>query len=311
MDQEIEVTEQNQEIKTPDVTYNREKDFYEGLSGELRFKAEGLFKKAREKGISLEDIDIEMLEKKEVEFPGIGVVELPAFIVKIRGKHLQSGQMMVDGKQMDYYNRYQKYVADMIEEKNLIRDERGKPVKERGKVKVRDDLDFVLDDWEKFRIGKAIIEDKEFGLEKTITGACDRVIRKLMGENDWLYPEEAKMLEEEFNTVQSIIANEREKRAGTRQTMARKATERQINYLKAKIRNAGIDPDHEAVMREVLRQMGINVSDVSELTTSEASKVIDGIGSVLPKVKEILARQGSMFFLDPKELKEKENSIKQ
>jgi hypothetical protein len=36
--------------KTAEVLYNKEKDFYRGMSGELRMKAEGLFKKAKEKG---------------------------------------------------------------------------------------------------------------------------------------------------------------------------------------------------------------------------------------------------------------------
>jgi len=70
---------------------------------------------------------------------------------------------------------------------------------------------FYLTDWEKFQIGKDIIEDKEFGLEKTITGACDRIIRKLMGENDWLSPQEARLLDEEFNSVQSSMQKVRRK----------------------------------------------------------------------------------------------------
>jgi len=65
--------------------------------------------------------------------------------------------------------------------------------KDSQKNRVKENPEFYLTDWEKFQIGKDIIEDKEFGLEKTITGACDRIIRKLMGENDWLSPQEARL----------------------------------------------------------------------------------------------------------------------
>jgi len=54
--------------------------------------------------------------------------------------------------------------------------------KDSQKNRVKENPEFYLTDWEKFQIGKDIIEDKEFGLEKTITGACDRIIRKLMGK---------------------------------------------------------------------------------------------------------------------------------
>lgn len=77
-----------------DVVYSSDKDFYKGIGGELRFKAEGLFKKAREKGISIEEIDIKSIREKTAEFPSIGEVDLPAYIVKVKGRHIQSGQII-------------------------------------------------------------------------------------------------------------------------------------------------------------------------------------------------------------------------
>jgi len=120
-------TAQNEGTST-EIQYNQEKDFYRGIGGELRMKAEGLFKKAKEKGISIEDLSIDVLKEKGVEFPGVGNVELPSYLVKIRGKDISSGQVIVDGKQIDYYNRYQKYIAQKIEGKNAIKDERGSKV---------------------------------------------------------------------------------------------------------------------------------------------------------------------------------------
>lgn len=281
------------ESRTPDVTYNPDKDFYRGMGGELRFKAEGLFKKAKEKGISIEDIDIAALKETRVDFPGIGAMDLPAYMVKVRGRHIQSGQVIADGKQIDYYNRYQGYMADRIEGKNLVRDERGRIVRENNKPKVKNDIDLVLNDWELFQIGKSLVDDKEFGLEKTITGACDRVIRKLMGENDWLYPDEARLLDEEFNNVQEKISAENEERKESRQDAykgPKKATERQVSYLKARIKNSGMDPDNADVMREFLRQAGFDTSDAGELTTAEMSRVIDAFGSIFPKVREALKK---------------------
>lgn len=272
----------------PEIVYNSEKDFYKGLSGELRYKAEGLFKKAKEKGISIEDISIITLRENSEDFPGIGIVELPTYIVKVKGRHISSGRVILDGKQIDYYNRYKKYTADKIEEKNFIRDEKGRVLREGGKPKFKDLPELVLNDWEKFEIGKLLVNDKEFGLEKTITGACDRVIRKLMGENDWLYPQEARLLDEEFNSVQSIVAGERETRRDRLAPVQKKATERQINYLKSKIRNSGIDPENTAVIREVLKQAGIDASDMSEISTGEMSRIIDGLGSILTRVRATL-----------------------
>jgi len=122
---------------------------------------------------------------------------------------MSTGQIIVDGKQIDYYNRYQKYIAKKIEEKNMVGNDEAK---DSQKNRVKENPEFYLTDWEKFQIGKDIIEDKEFGLEKTITGACDRIIRKLMGENDWLSPQEARLLDEEFNSVQSSMQKSQEKK---------------------------------------------------------------------------------------------------
>jgi hypothetical protein len=116
-------------------------------------------------------------------------------MVKVRGRDMQTGQVIIDGKQIDYFNRYQKYLGEKIHGKNVLLDERGRVIKENRKPKTKPELDLYLDDWERFEVGRELLEDKEFGLEKTITGACDRVIRKLMGENDWLYPEEARLLD--------------------------------------------------------------------------------------------------------------------
>ncbi|HHV98273.1 MAG TPA: hypothetical protein GXX36_01665 [Clostridiaceae bacterium] len=257
------------EIKGSEVVYNPEKDFYRGMSGELRFKAEGLFKKAKEKGISIEEVSIDILKENQVDFPWIGVIDLPAYIVEVKGRDIQTGQTVVDCKQIDYYNRYQKYLVEKIQSKKTA----------------------LLSEQDMFDIGKNLIADKEFGIEKTITGACDRVIRKLMGENDWLYPEEIRLLDEEFDTVQKAIAEERERRRAEFATPYKKATERQINYLKARIKNLGMDPENEKVMKEVLRQAGFGSVDVGELSTSSMSKLIDGINEVIPKVREELSRQ--------------------
>ena len=281
------------EDRTPEVVYDTDKDFYKGIGGELRLKAEGLFKKAKEKGISIEEITITALKENQVEFPGIGNVELPAFIVKVKGLHA-GGQTIIDGKQIDYYNRYQRYVAERIEKKNILRDEKGKTIRENGRPKVKNELELALSEWERFEIGKDLIDDKEFGLEKTITGACDRVIRKLMGENDWLYPDEARLLDEEFNKVQNKIAQEQEARRQGLPGVSKKATERQISYLKAKIKNSGMDPENSAVIREILRLGGFDPVKIDELSTGDMSKLIDSIGGIIPKVRDAFPKQGNM-----------------
>lgn len=272
-----------------DITYHTEKDFYKGMGGELRLKAEGLFKKAKEKGISLEDIEVSTMSSNHAEFPGIGSVELPAYMVKVRGRDMQTGQVIIDGKQIDYFNRYQKYLGEKIHGKNVLLDERGRVIKENRKPKTKPELDLYLDDWERFEVGRELLEDKEFGLEKTITGACDRVIRKLMGENDWLYPEEARLLDEEFNLVQSRIAREQDREpqsAKPAQMVQKKATDRQISYLKARIKNAGLDPEKEEVIREVLRISGSRETDLRELSTAEMSRLIDGIAGIIPQLPQ-------------------------
>lgn len=277
-----------------EVVYNTEKDFYKGIGGELRYKAEGLFKKAREKGISIEDIEVNQLKDNGAEFPGLGFISLPALLVKVRGRHMQSGQVITDGKQIDYYNRYQQYLAERIQSKNGIKDGKGRTAKESRKEVAWENPQFVLSDWELFEIGKDLLDDKEFGLEKTITGACDRVIRKLMGENDWLYPGEARLLDEEFSAVQKKIEATQDKSGSVQTAAPKKATERQINYLKAKIKNLGADPYDGTVMKEVIRQSGFEAEDINSLSTGEVSKIIDSIGIIMPKVKKSLEQRSGI-----------------
>lgn len=266
----------------PDVSYDVEKDFYRGMKGELRFKAEGLFKKAKEKGISIEDIEIILLKENVIDFPGIGDVALPAYIVKVKGRELATGREIVDGKLLDYFNRYQRYMAERIESKNVQKSEKDNAAASGGKCSP----ELFLTEWERFGIGKAIVEDKEFGLEKTITGACDRVIRKLMGENDWLYSGEARLLDEEFEDVQNRMRKEEEKRQNM-QLPFKKASDRQINYLKVKIKNAGLDPDDTGVLEKVISETGFQGKTVDDLSVAEMSKVIDGISDVIPKIREM------------------------
>ncbi len=287
MASEINNTE-NLNNETPqDIVYSKDKDYYKGIGGELRMKAEGLFKKAKEKGISIEDIDIVQLNEKSAQFPGIGEIALPAFVIKVQGSDISSGQVIVDGKQIDYFNRFQKYLAQKIESRNMVRDENGKTIYQNRKPKIKENPKFSLSDWELFDIGKELLEDKEFGLEKTITGACDRIIRKLMGENDWLYPEEARMLDEEFSMVESRIQKEQ---GVKKETISNKkmATVRQINYLKQKLKNMGFDSHSSAVMNGILKEMGFKEKDINEITVGEMSKIIDNLNSVAPKIKENL-----------------------
>ena len=260
---------------TEQIIYDVGKDFYVGAQGELRLKAEGLFKKAREKGISIEDVEVMTLKENTAEFPGIGTVDLPTYIAKVKGRLLTTGQVITDGKQIDYYNRYQKYIARKIEQKNIMRDERG------NKVKVKSPPDLFLTEWERFEIGKALIEDKDFGLEKTITGACDRIIRKLMGENDWLYPGEAALLDEEFEDVQQRVKRSQEKARNIR-----KASDKQINYFKSKINNAGLNADDSQIINIILEEMGHKNKGIQDLSVSQMSEAIDKVSNVIPVVKE-------------------------
>lgn len=273
----ISANSENKKVKS-EVMYNKEKDFYKGSGGELRMKAEGLFKKAKEKGISIEDVSVSLVKENKVNFPGVGKIELPVYLVKVRGRDMTNGQVIVDGKQIDYYNRYQKYVAEKIEEKNAAQKE-GVDEKEQH---FKNNLDYLLTDWEKFKIGKELLEDKEFGLEKTITGACDRIIRKLMGENDWLYPEEARLLDEEFYYVQDKI-NKNVKREV--KTADKKATVRQVNYLKQKLKNAGLNADDEFILKTVFKEAGFDDS-IEKISITDMSKIIEGLNSIIPKVKE-------------------------
>lgn len=286
MDEDIKNDEViKSENKDQEVFYRQDKDFYRGMSGELRFKAEGLFKKAKEKGISIEEVEINVIRENKTEFPGIGTIDLPAIVVKVKGKNIHSGQTIVDAKQMDYYNRYQMYLADKIEAKNQVRDEKGKVIRENNKPKIKKDYELSTNDWERFEIGKNLIEDKEFGLEKTITGGCDRIIRKLMGENDWINQGEARLLDEEYETVQNKIISSNENRKSSSPVAPRKATERQVNYLKSRIKNMGADPEDKTVMGDLIKQAGFEVIDINELNTVEISKIIDNIGILLSQIK--------------------------
>jgi len=279
----IDRTEEKEAGSTlPEIVYNQEKDFYRAIGGELRMKAEGLFKKAKEKGISIEDVSINILKENRAEFPGLGEVELPTFIVKIRGRDMSTGQIIVDGKQIDYYNRYQKYIAKKIEEKNMVGNDEAK---DSQKNRVKENQEFYLTDWEKFQIGKDIIEDKEFGLEKTITGACDRIIRKLMGENDWLSPQEARLLDEEFNSVQSSMQKSQEKKQ-KELIRKKKATPRQINYFKQRIKNMGMNPDDPKMLSKIFDRVGIEPADISELSIADMSKIIESLNDIAPKIRE-------------------------
>ncbi|MCG8502470.1 MAG: hypothetical protein MJB12_18965 [Firmicutes bacterium] len=275
--------------KEREVTFNLEKDFYKGAKGELRLKAEGLFKKAKEKGISIEDIQVVTLKENSADIPGIGLLELSTFIAKVTGKLIKTEQMMTDGKQIDYYNRYQKYIAKKVEQKNIMKDPDGKIIWESGRPKIQSDPDLSLTEWERFEIGKALVEDKEFGLEKTITGACDRVIRKLMGENDWLYPEEAALLDEEFEEVQEKIREQEKQEAGNMPPV-RKASDKQINYFKSKIKNVGLDAEKDEVIRTIMTEMGFGNKNMEELTIKQMSKAIDSVYQFIPQVKEKLSQ---------------------
>lgn len=293
-----------------EIIYNKEKDYYKGIGGELRMKAEGLFKKAKEKGISIEDIDIVKLNERSVQFPGIGEVSLPTFVVKVKGSDISSGQVIVDGKQIDYYNRFQKYLAQKIESRNIVRDENGKTVYHNKRPKINDNPDFSLSDWELFEIGKELLDDKEFGLEKTITGACDRIIRKLMGENDWLYPEEARMLDEEFNMIESSIQKEQEKKKEN-VISKRMATTRQINYLKQRLKSMGINSDNGEIIKTLLKEMGFEVKDINELTVGEMSKMIENLSTIVPKIKENFISTGVAASKNEDVTKEMKNNYKQ
>jgi hypothetical protein len=297
--------------KTSEVTYSHEKDFYKGIGGELRFKAEGLFKKAKEKGISIEDINVQTLREASAEFPGIGEVGLPAFIVKVTGRDILSGQVIVDGKQIDYYNRYQKYIADKVENKNVLKDEMGRKVRENSALNISDIKELNLTERERFNIGKSLIEDKEFGLEKTITGACDRVIRKLMGENDWLYPDEARLLDEELDEVQKRAIFEGKAKRSSAAVTEKKATDRQINYFKAKVKNSGMDPEDNTIIMEVLRQAGYDKRSIDDLSTSDMSKLIDKVSEVMPRVSDMVNKGKILSSSVQKDFRQPEENLKQ
>lgn len=259
--------------KEDEIIYDTSKDFYKGIRGELRFKAEGLFKKAKEKGISIEDIEVSLIKENSVDIPGVGNVELPTYFVKVKGIVLENQRTIVDGKQISFYNRYQKYFIEKIKEKNYARDVQGKIIYSNNRPLIKQDNEFSLSDWEKFEIGRLIIEEKEFGLEKTITGACDRVIRKLMGENDWLYPGEAKLLEEEFNEVDRKVFESEVQKAN--ELPKKKASEKQIKFFKGKIKNRGLDSEDNVIIKKIMLKAGFEDMALEELTTMEMSKLIN------------------------------------
>lgn len=296
--------------KSSEIIYNSEKDFYKGIRGEYRLKAEGLFKKAKEKGISIEEVNVLTLKENRMEFPGLGIVELPTYFVKVKGRNLETDQIMVDGKLIDYNNRLQKYIAESLENKNVIKDERGKKIFEGKKFKIREDADFSINDWEMFEIGRSLIDDKEFGIEKTITGACDRIIRKLMGENDWVFPEEARLLDEEFNNVQKKITSEQKSKIQLF-GVPKKATDRQVNYFKARVKNSGLDPENESIINEILRIAGFGSKDFNELSTTDLSKLIDSINSVIPRVKDELTKKDIASPIVQEGIKGEDSGFKQ
>lgn len=282
---QIEIDELDKPIE---VVYDTTKDFYKGIRGELRFKAEGLFKKAKEKGISIENIEISTVKEDHIDIPGLGKIALPTYIVKVKGLILESQQVMIDGKQIDFYNRYQKYAADVIFEKNIVKDEHGKTIYLNKKQAIKPEPDLSLSDWEKFEIGKALIVDKEFGLEKTITGACDRVIRKLMGENDWLYPGEAKMLEEEFKEIDKNVTEKEAKK--TEPVPARKASEKQISYFKSKLKLKGLNPEDNNTIQTIMEAAGFDNKKIDDLSILDMSRLIDGVDNLIPAVKKKLEK---------------------
>jgi len=96
----IDRTEEKEAGSTLPKLYIIRKRTLQSYCGELRMKAEGLFKKAKEKGISIEDVSINILKENRAEFPGLGEVELPTFIVKIRGRDMSTGQIIVDGNRL-------------------------------------------------------------------------------------------------------------------------------------------------------------------------------------------------------------------
>lgn len=310
IDNSIEFDAKKNKDLQSEIIYNSEKDFYKGIKGEYRLKAEGLFKKAKEKGISIEEVNVITLKENHREFPGIGSVELPTYFVKVKGRNIATGQIMVDGKLIDYTNRFQKYIAETLENKNVVKDEKGRKISEGKKYKVREESDLSTTEWEMFEIGRNIIDDKEFGIEKTITGACDRIIRKLMGENDWVFPEEARMLDEEFNNVQNKIAMEQQTKVNSFGAQ-KKATEKQITYFKTRIKNSGLDPENDWIINEILRMVGFASKGLNELSTIDMSKLIDSINGIIPRISDELTRRNIVVQEDKKEFNVEDKNLKQ
>ena len=97
------------------------------------------------------------------------------------------------------------------------------------------------------------------------------------------------MLDEEFNSVENRIHKEHEIRKDA-STTKKKATERQINYLKQKLKNMGVDTDNSTAINGIIKEMGFESKDISELTIGEMSKIIDGLNTIVPKIKEMLVK---------------------
>jgi hypothetical protein len=254
-----------------EIVYDKVKDFYKAMGGELRYKAEGLFKKAKEKGISIEDIEMNLLNEENVEIPGLGKINLPTYFIKVKGVTDEDNRTIVDGKQISFYNIYQKYLADKIAKKNA--------------KTTKDKAEFELNEWELFEVGKAVVQDKEFGVEKTITGACDRVIRKLMGENDWITWGEAKLLEDEFNEVDRRITEQRLSK--DKEDEERKASERQLKYFRGLIKNAGMDDEDQRTIHNILKVSGIKKEKLEDLVVSEMSRLIQHSDKVFLQAKKL------------------------
>jgi len=85
-----------------------------------------------------------------------------------------------------------------------------------------------------------------------------------MGENDWLSPQEARLLDEEFNSVQSSMQKVRRKTEGV--DPEKESNPRQINYFKQRIKNMGMNPDDPKMLSKIFDRVGIEPADISELS---------------------------------------------
>jgi len=106
-----------------------------------------------------------------------------------------------------------------------------------------------------------------------------------MGENDWLSPQEARLLDEEFNSVQSSMQKSQEKKQ-KELIRKKKATPRQINYFKQRIKNMGMNPDDPKMLSKIFDRVGIEPADISELSIADMSKIIESLNDIAPKIRE-------------------------